>query len=101
MSRNDTIGQHKTNIFTKNGWTKVIYHTTCVICWNASQIILDSGGWQTNTTKARINQASQQFGLGIFLSQSQSSWFVKQDGEEKLLAFEDGMIIERKKRKEK
>ena len=70
------IGQHKTKVITNNGVTKVVYHDTAVVMFNDDQIILDSGGWWTRTTKARMNQAAQQFSLGYSVKQVQGAWVV-------------------------
>lgn len=59
MSGQDKIGSHKTKVFTDDeGYTNVVYHETAVVKFNAEKIILNSGGWRTNTTKLRMNQAS-------------------------------------------
>jgi hypothetical protein len=76
MAQTMEIGKHRTSVYTEDGWTKVVYHSTCVIKWNDKEIILNSGGWRTLTTKARINQASNQFGLGIKVFQKNDEWFV-------------------------
>ena len=70
------IGQHKTKVITGNGMTKVVYHDTAVVTFNDDHIILDSGGWWTRTTKARMNQAAQQFCLGYYVKQVQGNWVV-------------------------
>ena len=70
------IGQHKTKVITNNGVTEVVYHDTAVVTFNDDHIILDSGGWWTRTTKARMNQAAQQFGLGYSVKQVQGAWVV-------------------------
>ena len=80
-----------TTITTTNGVTIVIYHNTKVVKWDKDKITLDSGGWRTKTTKNRMNQASNQFGLGFQVYQSKGEWFVStKDGE---MEFEDGMEI--------
>ena len=94
MSQTNTVGKHRTNVFYDEGWRKVVYHSTCVIKWNQSEIVLDSGGWQTSTTKNRINQSSNQFNLGISLWQKDYAWFVSINGDEKIEFF-DGMTINR------
>jgi hypothetical protein len=66
----------KTRVFSENGKTKVQYHDTVVIEWDAQTITLNSGGWMTSTTKARINQASDDFNLGIGVRQENFEWFI-------------------------
>jgi len=70
------VGKHKTKIYEDDGYTKVRYHNTDVISFNDREIILDSGGWQSNTTKSRINQACSQFGLGCGVFQKDYQWYV-------------------------
>ena len=78
------IGQHKTKVIRINGMTKVVYHDTAVVTFNDDHIILDSGGWWTRTTKFRMNQAAQQFGLGYHVKQVQGDWVVTFQDEDHL-----------------
>ena len=92
MSQQQQIGSHKTSIFTDEGFTNVIYHNTAVVRFNKDKIILNSGGWLTNTTKTRMNQASNQFNLGFSVFQKNYDWFVTNENNE-ILPFSDGMIL--------
>jgi len=87
------LGSHKTSILTENGITKIIYHSTCVVSFNHEMVQLNSNGWQTATTKTRMNQASNQFDLGFTVYQKDFTWFVEYQG--KTLEFFDHMILER------
>jgi hypothetical protein len=89
------IGSHKTSVFTDSadGFTKVIYWNTAVVSFNNSRIKLDSGGYETLTTKTRMNQASRQFNLDFRVFQKDFDWFVEYRG--KVFNFSDGMILER------
>jgi len=71
----------------------VQYHQTKLVRWNPDQIMLDSAGWYTPTTKTRLNQASNSFGLGYRVYQKAGSWYVEYKGE--TLPFINGMILER------
>lgn len=82
-----------TNLRDENGWTIGRYHSTDVIKFNDQEIILDSGGWQTVTTKTRLNQASNQFDLGFSVYQKNFEWFVDYRGQ--TFPFEDGMTLTR------
>jgi hypothetical protein len=84
MSRQDTIGSHKTTV--ESGIGKAIfvrYHNTVV--WERSAdgktITLRTGGWKTNTTKLRMNQAFRQFGYNIVVSQSSGEWYVNDNSD--------------------
>lgn len=89
------IGTHKTSIFTDEvtDLTHVKYHATSVVKFNKDIIILNSGGWHTNTTKLRMNQTSNQFGLGYTVFQKDFSWFVSYKNE--TYDFRDNMVIVR------
>jgi len=93
MGQTAKLGKRATTLFTEDGFHKVIYHDTCVIKWSESEIVLDSGGWNTLTTKTRINQASNQFDLGVRVSQKDFEWFVEFKGQ--TLEFNDKMTINR------
>lgn len=70
MAQTQKLGKTATSIFSEDGWTKVIYHSTIVVKWDDDQIILNTGGYHTVTTKTRMNQASNQFNLGYIVFQS-------------------------------
>ena len=91
MAQMQTVGTHKTNIVTLEGMTSVVYHNTAVVQINSDKIILNSGGWDTRTTKTRMNQASHQYRLGFDVYQVDFSWYVNYKGE--TIPFTDGMIL--------
>ena len=93
MSRNDTVGKHATVIYSNGEYQCVKYHQTDVVMWNDKEIVFNSGGWTTNTTKLRMNQASNQFYLGFGVYQEKWEWYVTYKGE--TIAFEDGMRLTR------
>ena len=77
-------------------WTHVRYHDTDVVSFDADTVILRTGGWETATTKLRMNQASYQFNLGFTVYAKNREWFVRYcDGEESI-RFENGMRIKRR-----
>lgn len=76
MSQQHTIGTHKTTVRPLTGGVSVIYHQTEVVRANSKNIILNTGGWFTNTTKTRMNQTSNQFNLGFKIYQKNFDWFV-------------------------
>ena len=93
MAQMQTVGTHKTNIVILEGLTSVVYHNTAVVQFNDKEIILNSGGWETATTKTRMNQASRQYSLGFDVYQVDFSWYVNYKGE--TIPFTDGMILKR------
>ena len=80
MAQKDKIGTHKTKVFTENGVTFVKYHDTKVVSFTEDTIYLNNGGFLTNTTKTRMNQASNQFDLGFRVYQKNFDWFVEHNG---------------------
>ena len=95
MARHNKIGEHKTSIYTDNGFIIIKYHETDVVKFNYDKIILDSGEWRTHTTKTRMNQASNQFGLGFGVYQKDYQWYVYVWATGESLDFFDGMEIKR------
>jgi hypothetical protein len=76
MANVNQVGQRATTIkVDDNGYTCITYHSTDVVKFNSKQIILNTGGWQTHTTKTRMNQASNQFKLGFKVYQKDYDWF--------------------------
>ncbi|MCP3678552.1 MAG: hypothetical protein GY721_13510 [Deltaproteobacteria bacterium] len=82
-----------TSIRTADKVTSIRYHNTDVVEFSDKEIILNSGGWQTATTKTRMNQAANQFDLGYTVYQTKGEWFVGYKGKD--LKFTDKMILER------
>ena len=85
MSQTQTLGTHKTTITKELGigsedYMVVRYWNTDIVKFNNERIILNTGGWSTVTTKLRMNQASNQFGLGYNVYQKDFNWFVEYQG---------------------
>lgn len=85
MAQQQTIGTHCTSVDFSPMFRilSVKYHGTEVVKVSPGQkkIILDTGGWFTNTTKTRMNQASNQFNLGYTVYQKNKQWFTDYKGE--------------------
>lgn len=77
MSQTYKVGRVHTTVHTdEDDITHVKYHSTDVVRFNSQYIRLCKGGWQTATTKSRMNQASNQFNLGYLVYQEDFDWFV-------------------------
>jgi hypothetical protein len=78
MAQVNKLGTRHTTVVRKpSGEIRVTYHSTDVVTLDANgNITLDTGGWRTNTTKTRMNQAANQFGLGFRVHQDDFSWYV-------------------------
>lgn len=101
MGQTHTIGRVATSIRKEKFSTIVRYHQTDVVqietCdglrGQVTKVTLRSGGWRTLTTKARMNQTANQFGLNFEVFQRNFEWFVQLRGFEKgtTMPFEEGM----------
>ena len=90
----DKLSSYKTTYLDDEEGGIVIYHQTAIVRWQhniADTVIrLNSNGWQTTTTKRKMNQASNQFCLGFSVYQKDFDWFVtKPSGE--TVPYVDGM----------
>jgi hypothetical protein len=88
-----------TKVFTdkEEGYNVVEYQGCPVVQWNDDEIILNKCGWQSHTTKDRMNQASREYGLGYRVYQKDFSWFVEWQNETYEFD-EDTITIPRKKK---
>lgn len=82
MAQQFSVTGRSTTIVTEDGYTKVYYHNTAVVEWNAQEIILNTGGYRTYTTKTRMNQAANQFHLGYSVFQRDYEWYILWKGKE-------------------
>lgn len=76
-----------------NKRTRVItYWNTDVVRFSDDKIVLNSGGYRTATTKLRMNQASNQYGLGYYVAQIKGVWFVEYRGKQYVFIDEMEML---------
>lgn len=67
-----------TNVRKDNLGLHVRYHDTDVVMVHGDgRVTLRTGGWFTATTKVRMNQAANQFGLGFQVGQKDGKWSVR------------------------
>lgn len=95
MSQTREVRGVATSIRSDGEWTHVRYHATDVVSFNAHEVVLRSGGWETATTKLRMNQASHQFNLGYTVYQHKHEWFVMSIADRSVQPFRDGMTVPR------
>lgn len=93
MQTKEFKGVATTTIHHTSGTIVGIYHQTSVAEKQGNKIRLDTGGWQTNTTKTRMNQFANHYCGGAYsVYQKNFDWFVRlADG--KTLPF-NGRVIE-------
>jgi hypothetical protein len=76
MTQLSKVGKVATCIHKDGATTVVHYHGTPVVQWDEDHVWLDTGGWKTVTTKTRMNQVANEFGLGFSVYQSKGLWYV-------------------------
>ncbi len=94
MPQQQKVSGRSTWFFNDGTYNVVQYHATPVVRWNDDEIILNTGGWMTMTTKDRMNQASNQFGLGFSVHQEDYEWFVYYK-RKKIPFITDELVLER------
>ena len=72
----DRLSTYKTTWIDKGDIGEVIYTHTKIVDWADNKITLNSDGWETVTTKRKMNQASRQFCLGFSVFQKNHKWYV-------------------------
>jgi len=66
------------------------YHSTNILKINSNNVVtISTGGWETITTKDRLNQFLSCRGFGIF--QKKGTWYIR--GNDKTFEYEDGIKI--------
>jgi hypothetical protein len=89
-SKVKTVGHATLRIETANGY-KIRYHSTDVIEYDGLRCILRNGGWQSVTTKKRINEYLP---MGVYISQKNYVWYVHDTrGVGSVVEFSEGMTI--------
>ncbi len=77
MPQMDKLSTYRTTFEMGSHGGSVTYISTKIVSWDANgNITLNSGGWQTVTTKRKMTQAARQFALGYCVSQRKGDWFV-------------------------
>lgn len=99
MPRMDKLSNYRTTWTTNDAGGCVTYANTPVVEWTDKTVTLRSGGYETVTTKRKMNQAANQFGLGFAVWQQDWQWFVSygsHDWAERVeMPFRDGMTFTR------
>lgn len=74
-----------------NSFDVVLHYTPIVTYHDNGDIVLNSGGWRTNTTKQRINACTPP---GIHIWQDKHVWYISTNQDYGTRTeFEDGMLI--------
>lgn len=94
MAQTSRLGTVATTVRTERDSTVIRYHSTDIVSFNAGTVRLCNNGYFTNTTRTRMNQASQQFRLGFEVYQKDWAWYVKLPNGV-TVDFTDGMVFNR------
>ena len=87
MAQTQKISRNNTAVYTQEDGTREVYlHKTRIVSVTAgNEVTLNTGGWLTATTCARMNQAANEWRLGFSVSRAGGVLSVR---------FHDGRIIE-------
>lgn len=74
MPRMDKLSTYCTTIAQAGDLTAVTYHKTQIVAFDSRNIVLRTGGWDSVTTRRKMNQAARQFGLnyGVYRDKGES-----------------------------
>lgn len=64
-------------------------HETDIVTFRGDKIILNNGGWETTTTKARMNEYIHPY----YVFQKKYEWFVHDIANETIIPYENGMEL--------
>ena len=76
MARTDKLSTYRTTWEHDATRGSVTYIRTRIVAWDGDTVTLNSDGWQTVTTKRKMNQAANQFCLRFGVHQKAGEWFV-------------------------
>jgi len=93
MPRMDKLSTYKTTFKLDGDKGCVTYTDTDIVEWVKNKITLRSGGWESVTTKRKMNQAANQFNLGYSVFQKDFVWYVDTPQGD-TVKFYDGMELE-------
>lgn len=84
MAQQYKVGKVATTVYKSEDSLEVRYHGTTVVRVEPNgRTALCHGGWMTPTTKTRINQAANEYGLGFNVYQKDHVWYVACDGQDR------------------
>lgn len=83
MTKVNEVGTVATTV-SNNGYGQTVctYHQTAVVTWDDSTIELDTGGYNTVTTRRRMNQVSNVYNLGYQINNVHKETIVTWRGRE-------------------
>jgi len=94
MARMDKLSNYCTTIAQCADLTCITYHSTQIVTFDRLNITLRTGGWDSLTTRRKMNQASRQFGLGFSVYRDKGESYVETP-QGRVLPLVDNMIFAR------
>ena len=84
-----------TTVITEDNESKVMLHGNHIATYNHTlkELELFDGGWQSNTTKSRLNALCTEFAMGFGVFQKNFDWFIS-DFSGTAKPFFDGAIVD-------
>ena len=77
MPRMDKLRTNRTTIGQAGDLTCITYHSTQIVAFDRHNVSLRTGGWDSVTTRRKMNQASTQFGLGYGVYRDKGESYVR------------------------
>ena len=71
------LSNYHTTVGQCDGRTAVTYHSTLIVEFDSHNITLRTGGWDSVTTRRKMNQAARQFGLGYSVYRDKGASFIR------------------------
>lgn len=77
MPTMNKLSTYCTTIGQADNRTVITYHSTAIVEFDADTITLRTGGWDTVTTRRKMNQAAVQFGLRYAVFRDKGESFIR------------------------
>lgn len=88
--------KRSTKVYTDETGMHCVYHSTRVVSWTPTKVILRSGGYRSLTTRTRMREVSHQYGLGFSVYQKKWAWYVSFYDHRDPLEFYEGISFDTK-----
>ena len=85
-----------TTVITEDNISTVMLHGNHIATYyhDTKELALFDGGWQSNTTKSRLNALCAEFATGFSVFQKNFNWFVGDFQNKTVKPFCDGLIVD-------
>ena len=80
MARMDKLSTYCTTIAHCADLVCITYHRTQIVAFDNRNVTLRTGGWDSVTTRRKMNQAANQFGLGYAVFRDNGESYVRTPG---------------------